>query len=207
MKRRDFTGLCLLTCLPLLPAGPSVAGGDGRDGLTVPYVPTDPAVVKKMLEMAAMKSGEKIYDLGCGDGRIVIAAAKSYGAYGVGIDLNPQRITEARANAKAAGVENKVEFRQQDLMQADFSDANVVSLYLLPSVNLQLRPNLWKQLRPGTRVVSHDFDMGREWPPEQKIEMDGATIYRWTITEAQKNKTISIRPATARQPVTGLQTR
>lgn len=188
MKRREFTGLCLLSCLPLLPAAQAGAAGDDKNGLTVPYVPTDPEVVKKMLDMAALQAGEKIYDLGCGDGRIVIAAAKSYGARGVGIDLNPQRLTEARANAKAAGVEDKVEFRQQDLMQADFSDANVVSLYLLPSVNLQLRPQLWKQLKPGTRVVSHDFDMGPTWPPEQKVEMDGATIYRWTITSAQKQK-------------------
>lgn len=188
MKRRDFNGLCLLSCLPLLTFSPARAGSDDRQGLIVPYVPTDSEVVKKMLELAALKSGDKIYDLGCGDGRIVITAAQSYGARGVGIDLNPQRIEEARANAKAAGVDDRVEFRRQDLMQADFSDANVVSLYLLPSVNLQLRPQLWRQLRPGTRVVSHDFDMGPEWPPEQKVEMDGATIYLWTITDAQKRR-------------------
>jgi SAM-dependent methyltransferase len=135
-----------------------------------------------------VKSGDKLYDLGCGDGRIVITAAKSYGARGVGIDLNPERITEAKANAKEAGVEDKVSFIQQDLLKSDFSDADVVSLYLLPSVNMRLRPQLWKQLRPGTRIVSHDFDMGPDWPPEQTIQVAGSTIYRWTITDKLKRR-------------------
>lgn len=155
--------------------------------LDVPYVPTDPAVVSKMLDMADVKSGDKLYDLGCGDGRIVITAAKARGATGVGIDLDPQRIAEARQHAQQAGVTDKVEFRQGDLLKADFSDADVVTLYLLPSVNLQLRPQLWRQLKPGTRVVSHDFDMGPDWPPEQKAVIGGAKIYRWTITEANKD--------------------
>lgn len=154
--------------------------------LDVPYVPTDPAVVNKMLDMAGVKPGDKLYDLGCGDGRIVITAAKERGATGVGIDLDPQRIAEARQNAQQAGVSDKVVFRQGDLLKANFSDADVVTLYLLPSVNLQLRPQLWRQLKPGTRVVSHDFDMGPDWPPEQKAVIAGATIYRWTITDANK---------------------
>lgn len=153
--------------------------------LDVPYVPTPTDVVNRMLDMAQIKEGEKHYDLGSGDGRIVIEAAKR-GARGVGIDLNPERIEEARANAKEAGVEDRVEFKTMDLFKADFSDADVVTLYLLPSVNRDLRPQLWKQLPVGTRVVSHAFDMGKEWPPERTEEVDHRTIYYWTITEDHK---------------------
>lgn len=153
--------------------------------LDVPYVPTPTEVVNRMLDMAQIKKGEKHYDLGSGDGRIVIEAAKR-GAHGVGIDLNPERIKEARANAKKAGVEDRVEFKTMDLFKADFSDADVVTLYLLPSVNRDLRPQLWKQLPVGARVVSHAFDMGKEWPPERTEEVDHRTIYYWTITEAHK---------------------
>lgn len=152
----------------------------------VPYVPTPQPVVDKMLEMAKVGKNDVVYDLGCGDGRIVITAAKERGARGVGIDLNPQRITEAKANAETAGVNNQVKFIVGDLFTTDFSEASVVTLYLLPDVNRALRPQLWKQLKIGTRVVSHDFDMGPEWPPE-KVERIGAkTIYYWTITSAQK---------------------
>jgi precorrin-6B methylase 2 len=153
--------------------------------LDVPYVPTPPEVVNKMLDMAKIKEGDRHYDLGSGDGRIVIEAAKR-GATGVGIDLNPERIKEARANAKAAGVEDRVEFKNMDLFKADFSDADVVTLYLLPSVNRELRPQLWKQLPVGTRVVSHAFDMGKEWPPERTEKVDYRTIYYWTINEDHK---------------------
>lgn len=153
--------------------------------LDVPYVPTPPEVVDKMLDMADIKEGEKHYDLGSGDGRIVIEAAKR-GARGVGIDLNPERVKEARANAKEAGVEDRVEFKTMDLFKADFSDADVVTLYLLPSVNRELRPQLWRQLPVGTRVVSHAFDMGKEWPPERTEKVDYRTIYYWTITEDHK---------------------
>lgn len=189
MSLSELAGLLLLGALNLLPAADATAqAGDpaGKLSLDVPYVPTDPEVVQSMLQLAGVKAGDKLYDLGCGDGRIVIAAARSYGARGIGIDLNPERIAEARENAKASGVEGKVRFVQQDLMKADFSDADVVSLYLLPSVNLKLRPQLWRQLRPGTRVVSHDFDMGPEWPPEKTVKVKGATIYRWTITGKEK---------------------
>ena len=152
----------------------------------VPYVPTPQPVVDKMLDMAKVGKGDVVYDLGCGDGRIVITAAKERGARGVGIDLNPQRINEAKANADAAGVSNQVKFMVGDLFTADFSEASVVTLYLLPDVNRALRPQLWKQLKIGTRVVSHDFDMGPEWPPERKEIVNGAAIYLWTITEANK---------------------
>jgi SAM-dependent methyltransferase len=154
--------------------------------LDVPFVPTPQDVVDRMLAMAKVGRNDTLYDLGCGDGRIVITAAKRFGARGVGIDLNPERIAEARANASKAGVDSRVTFRQANLFETDLSPASVVSLYLLPDVNLKLRPRLWAQLKPGSRVVSHAFDMGPEWPPEATDITGGRTIYLWTITEAQK---------------------
>jgi ribosomal protein L11 methylase PrmA len=121
-----------------------------------------------------------LYDLGSGDGRIVITAAKKFGTRGFGIDLDPQRVKEANQNAQQAGVSNLVQFRQQDLFQADLSNATVVTLYLLPEVNLKLRSKLISELKPGTRIVSHAFDMG-DWKPEQVVEVDGNTIYYWTV--------------------------
>jgi len=154
--------------------------------LDVPYVPTPQEVVDRMLDMAKVGKNDVLYDLGCGDGRIVVTAAKARGARGTGIDLNPVRIAEAKANAKQAGVSDRVNFKVGDLFQSDVSPATVVTLYLLPSVNVKLRPRLWQQLKVGTRVVSHAFDMGAEWPPERKEDVDGRTIYYWTITEANK---------------------
>lgn len=154
--------------------------------LDVPYVPTPQEVVDRMLEMGKVGKNDVLYDLGCGDGRIVVTAAKARGARGTGIDLNPVRIAEAKENAKNAGVADRVNFKVGDLFQTDVSPATVVTLYLLPSVNVKLRPRLWRQLRVGTRVVSHAFDMGAEWPPEKKEDVDGRTIYYWTITEANK---------------------
>jgi SAM-dependent methyltransferase len=154
--------------------------------LDVPFVPTPQEVVDRMLALAMVGKTDTLYDLGCGDGRIVITAARQFGAHGVGIDLNPERIAEAHANAKKAGVDGRVTFRQADLFETDLSPASVVSLYLLPEVNLRLRPRLWAQLKPGSRVVSHAFDMGPEWPPEKTVDADGRTIYLWTITAAHK---------------------
>jgi tRNA G37 N-methylase Trm5 len=154
--------------------------------LDVPYVPTPQPVVDKMLDLAKVGKNDIVYDLGSGDGRMVITAAKERGARGVGIDLNPQRVAEAKANAEKAGVADKVKFIQGDLFKTNFADATVVTLYLLPSVNQQLRPQLWKQLKVGTRVVSHDFDMGPEWPPQKVEKVNGKTIYYWTITPANK---------------------
>lgn len=154
--------------------------------LDVPYVPTPPEIVERMLNLGKVGKDDLLYDLGCGDGRIVVTAAKERRAHGVGIDLNPVRIAEANENARKAGVEKMVSFRVGNLFEADVSPATVVTLYLLPSVNRQLRPQLWKQLRVGTRVVSHDFDMGADWPPERKVQIDGKTLYLWTIAEAQK---------------------
>lgn len=154
--------------------------------LDVPYVSTPRPVVNKMLDMAGVGKGDVVYDLGCGDGRIVITAAAERGATGVGIDMDPRRIAEARGYARNAGVSDKVKFLVGDLFLADFADATVVTLYLLPEVNRRLRPQLWKQLKVGTRVVSHDFDMGPEWPPEKVERVGPKTLYYWTITEAHK---------------------
>ena len=150
----------------------------------VPYVPSPAEVVDRMLTVAAITKDDVVYDLGSGDGRIPIAAAKKYGARGVERDINPDRITESRANAKAAGVEHLVEFREQDVLTADFSDATVVTLYLLASANAQLRPVITKQVRPGTRIVSHAFSMGPTWPADtvdhfKTATGDEITIYLW----------------------------
>ena len=133
----------------------------------VPFVPTTDEAVLAMLKLADVKKTDVVYDLGCGDGRIVITAAKNLGARGVGIDINPVRIGEAKANAKRAGVENMVRFEENDLFQADIHEASVVTLFLLPEVNLKLRPKLIQDLKPGTRVVSNTFDMG-DWKPEKE---------------------------------------
>jgi SAM-dependent methyltransferase len=163
----------------------------GQEGGTaeqprVPYVPTAQPVVDKMLEMAKVNGKDIVYDLGCGDGRIVITAAKRYGARGVGIDINPQRIAEANANLKEAKVGDKVKFMVGDLFKTNFSEATVVTLYLLPDVNVELRPQLWRQLPVGARVVSHDYHMGDEWPPEQTEQVAGKVIYGWTIKPEHK---------------------
>jgi len=146
----------------------------------VRYEPSSPEVVLAMLKLADVKKDDVVYDLGCGDGRIVIAAAEKFGARGVGIDIDPERIKEAEENARKAGVAGRVRFLNQDLFEADIRQATVVALYLFPWVNLKLRPKLWSELKPGTRVVSHSHDMG-DWQPEKEIEADGDKIYYWTI--------------------------
>ncbi len=146
----------------------------------VVYVPTPENVVAEMLKLANVHSGDILYDLGCGDGRTVVTAAKNYGIRAVGIDINPERIKESEENAKKAGVTGRVAFRNEDLFEANFKEATVVTLYLLPTLNVKLRPKLWKDLKPGTRIVSHDFDMG-DWAPEKTVELDGHTIYLWTV--------------------------
>lgn len=148
------------------------------------YVPTRDTVVDAMLRMANVTSQDTVYDLGSGDGRIVIAAAQKYGARGVGIDIDPERIKESNENAQKAGVTDKVEFIEADLFKSDFSDATVVTLYLLNSLNARLRPTLLEQLKPGTRVVSHAFDMG-DWEPEEMQIVDGATVYLWIVPEKE----------------------
>jgi SAM-dependent methyltransferase len=150
----------------------------------VRYEPSSEEAVMLMLKLAGVKKGDVVYDLGCGDGRIVIAAAKHFGARGVGIDIDPQRIEESIANAKKAGVSHLVKFRNEDLFTADFKEATVVTLFLWPWINLKLEPRLKEELRPGTRVVSHWHDMG-EWPQEKEVTIEDHKIYLWTI---QKRK-------------------
>lgn len=155
------------------PAAPSRA-------LDVPYVPTPIAVVDAMLDMAKVERSDILYDLGCGDGRIVIRAAANFGCRGVGVDLDPRRVREARENAKKAGVVALTRFEVGDVFEFDFSAATVVTMYLLPNINLQLRPRLLKELKPGTRIVSHDFDMG-DWAPVATQRIERSQLYLWTI--------------------------
>jgi predicted RNA methylase len=144
------------------------------------YVPTPEAVVEAMLQVANVGKDDIVYDLGCGDGRIPVTAARKYGARGIGIDIDPQRIAEANENVKKNKVEDKVKIIQGDLFQQDLSQATVVTLYLLPSLNVKLMPKLMKELKPGTRVVSHAFDMG-DWKPEKEVDVEGRKVYYWTI--------------------------
>ncbi|WP_375513339.1 SAM-dependent methyltransferase [uncultured Nostoc sp.] len=148
----------------------------------VPYVPTPQPVVDAMLQVAKVGKNDLLYDLGSGDGRIVNTAAQKYGTRGVGIDISPERIKEANENAKKAGVTDRVKFVQQDLFKTDFSEATVVTLYLLPEVNAKLRPKLLSELKPGSRIVSHAFDMG-DWKPDQKLNVGGKTVYYWVVPE------------------------
>ncbi|HZR03705.1 MAG TPA: class I SAM-dependent methyltransferase [Burkholderiales bacterium] len=148
----------------------------------VPYVPTTPEVVAEMLRLGQVDKNDLVYDLGSGDGRIVITAAKKYGARGVGVDIDPNRVREAKENAQKEGVTDKVKFVQQDLFNTDLHDATVVTLYLLPSVNMKLRPKLLSELKPGTKVVSHNYDMG-DWKPDQTVQLGSHTIYVWTVPE------------------------
>lgn len=152
----------------------------GAPKLDVPYVPTPHEVVSAMLSVAGITKDDVLYDLGSGDGRIVVTAAQKYGTRGTGVDLNPERIKESNENARKAGVTDKVRFLQKSLFDVDLSDASVVTLYLLPAVNLELRPKLFEELKPGTRVVSHDFDMG-DWKPDQKLDVEGHTVYYWVV--------------------------
>ena len=147
----------------------------------VGFVPTPPEVVAAMLKVAKVGKGDVLYDLGSGDGRIPIAAAQEYGVErAVGIDINPERIKEANENLSKAGVGQRVRFVNADLFESDLSDATVVTLYLLSSLNLKLLPKLLNELKPGTRIVSHSFNMGR-WKPEQTLEVAGRSVYFWTI--------------------------
>ncbi len=157
----------------------------------VPYVPTSEKAVQEMLKLAAVIKSDVVYDLGCGDGRIVIAAAKYHGARGVGIDIDPVRIKEARENARKAGVEGSVRFEENDLFRSDIREATVVTLFLLPYINLKLRPKLLKDLKPGTRIVSNTFNMG-DWKPDKEARVDNTngeddsglsqTLYLWTVS-------------------------
>lgn len=177
---KGIAGAVLLALMPAHAAG---------DQPSVPYVPTPQAVVDRMLAMANVTAADYLIDLGSGDGRIVVTAAKKYGTRGFGVDLNPVRIDEANENARRNRVADKVAFYQRNLFETDLSQATVITMYLLPRVNLQLRPTLL-ELKPGTRLVSHDFDMG-DWQPDEHVRMDAtdkfsgaggdSDIYLWIV--------------------------
>jgi cyclopropane fatty-acyl-phospholipid synthase-like methyltransferase len=167
--------------LAALVAVPVVLAQAPKKEPDVIYVPTPQPVVDAMLELAKVKQSDVVYDLGSGDGRIVITAATKYGASGVGFEIDPALVKKARANAAAAGVSDRVRFVTQDLFTADLSRASVVTLYLLQSINERLRPKLVRQLKPGARIVSHVFNMGPEWPAEQTVTVDRSRIFLWSI--------------------------
>jgi SAM-dependent methyltransferase len=163
------------------PSSDSTSDGKQLRQPDVVYVPTPYEAVDAMLKVAKVGKNDVVYDLGSGDGRIPIMAVQKYNAVrAVGIDINPERIKEAEANLKTAGVGDRVRFLNEDLFEANISDATVVTLYLLPSLNLKLLPKLLAELKPGTRIVSHAFDMG-SWKPQQTIKTNGGTVYFWTI--------------------------
>jgi ubiquinone/menaquinone biosynthesis C-methylase UbiE len=150
------------------------------------YVPTPQPVVDAMLQAAEVKSSDIVYDLGSGDGRIPITAATTYGAHGVGVEIDPQLVQVATDAAKAAGVADRVRFVNENLFTANISDATVVTLYLLQSINERLRPKLIRELKPGTRVVSHVFNMGPEWPPQKTLEIGASRVFVWTIADRDR---------------------
>ena len=178
--RRLLTVLTLASVLMALPFGAAAQETTAPRRPDVIYVPTPEEVVEAMLQVAKVTKADVVYDLGTGDGRIPVTAAKKYGARGVGIDIDPQRIKDANENVQRSGVGDKVRIIQADLFEANISEATVVTLYLLPSLNQKLMPKLMKDLKPGTRIVSHAFDMG-EWKPEQELDVNGRKVYFWTI--------------------------
>ena len=180
MTSLTYTSRAFGISLALILLGPSIGRGQPARTPDVHFVPTPMQVVDGMLAVARVTKSDRLYDLGSGDGRIVIAAAKRFGTRGIGIDIDPQRIKESRRNADTAGVTKLVEFRQADLFQTDLREASVVTLYLLPRLNVKLRPKLFAELRPGSRVVSHAFDMG-DWPPDSTLVLDRGTVYYWVM--------------------------
>ena len=177
-RRRFIAGLGALSVSGFVGAAEQAAPLRGPD---VIFVPTPNDVVSAMLRMAAVTKKDTVYDLGCGDGRIVIAAAQKYGARGVGVDIDPARVAEATENVKKARVTELVKIIRGDLFETDISEATVVTLYLLTELNRKVRPKLLRELRPGTRVVSHVFNMGPEWPAERTIEVGASRVFLWTI--------------------------
>jgi SAM-dependent methyltransferase len=192
IKRRTAGGLRTILCAIVLAS--SVAGigcgeqpTSGASSLRAPdvhYEPTSPDVVGVMLRLADMKAGEVVYDLGCGDGRIVITAVRAFGARGVCVDIDPQRIAESQENARAAGVADHIRFLNQDLFVTDLSEATVVMLFLSSALNLKVRPKLLRELKPGARIVSHWHDMG-DWTPQKTVRVQSSgrerSVYLWTI--------------------------
>ncbi len=180
-RRKLLTFLAALGSAGLLPRALAQADPKNKLGLEVDFVSTPLEIVDAMLKLANVGKKDIVYDLGCGDGRIVIEAAKRFGARGVGIDIDPDRIKEARANAKLAGVTKRVRFVQGDLFEADFREATVVALFLKWNYNRKLRPRLWDQLKPGTPVVSHEHDFGPDWPAAKQTVVNGKTVYLYLV--------------------------
>ena len=187
MRLPRLSGYPKLAVLALTASAALAQSSQPRQQPEVPYLPTTQPAVEAMLKLAGVTSSDVVYDLGCGDGRIVVTAAKLHGARAVGIDIDPQRIKEARENAQKAGVERLVRFEENDLFKADIREATVVTLFLLTSVNQRLRPKLLDELRPGTKVVSNTFDMG-DWKPEKEFTVEDSPdgyfsrkLYLWTI--------------------------
>ncbi len=190
MKRRMFSkaciglGLLVLSTFAVIAQDSQYAIAVAQDSIfenkkIVPFVPTPQEVVDKMIELAGVKKGDLVYYLGSGDGRIVVTAAKK-GAKADGFEIDGDLVKQSRDNIRKAGVQEQAEIRQQDILTVDLSAASVVTMYLLPDVNLQLRPNILSQLKPGSRVVSHAFDMG-DWKPDRTERVDGRTLYLWTV--------------------------
>jgi cyclopropane fatty-acyl-phospholipid synthase-like methyltransferase len=171
----------LLVALVALHLTPAISAGQFEHRPDVVYVATPQNVVDAMLEFAHVTAADVVYDLGAGDGRIPITAATRYGARGVGIEIDGNRIRQANDNLRKAGVADRVTFRQEDLFTADIREATVVTLFLLPSMNARLIPKLRRELRPGARIVAHHFDMGESWPAEESRDVNGLMIYLWTI--------------------------
>ena len=179
MRRHSLKLATIIALLVWAVPAPAQQAGTLR-GPDVVYVPTPQDVVEAMLQLAGVTARDVVYDLGSGDGRIPITAAQKYGATALGIDIDPERIKEANENLAKAGVGNKVKFLNQDLFETDLKPATVITLYLLPALNIKLMPQL-KQLKPGTRIVSHSFNMGSEWPPDKTEDVNGRSIYYWVI--------------------------
>jgi SAM-dependent methyltransferase len=201
MLARRIAAAALVTAALFACHRPTTADAAERHGTRtrspdVIFVPTPDPVVQEMMSLADVKPGDVVYDLGCGDGRIAIAAAKRGAAKSVCVDIDPDRIAEATANVKANGVEGKVQVVQGDLFELDFSDATVVTLYLLPELNLRLRPKLLA-LKPGTRIVSHAFDMG-DWKPESHSYVEGKNVYAWTVPEHAAGHRVQARTPPAK---------
>lgn len=177
--------LSFAVALCLFFTGPHSAAQQPRRAPDVIYVPSPDAVIEAMLEIAAVKKTDIVYDLGSGDGSILIMAAKKYGARGVGIEINPVLVEDARRNAEAAGVTHLVRFIEGDLFEADIREATVVTLFLLESLNERLRPKLISSLRPGSRIVSHEFGMG-SWAPQKSVEVERRRVHLWTVPESRQ---------------------
>jgi SAM-dependent methyltransferase len=181
MRTSPLIPVCLAALFAVLPGNDrAVAQTTAAREPDVHFVPTPQPVVDAMLKMAKVQTGEMVYDLGCGDGRAVITAARDFKARGIGVDIDPERIQESVANATSAGVSDRVQFKQEDLFEMNFADADVVFLYLLPALNLKLRPRILDELRPGTRIVSHAFTMG-DWEHDEKAVVESKTIFFWRV--------------------------